>query len=91
MYGSKFKREHGWYISQKELEFGILYPTFLLDQIPNDILAQVLLLIELSTLKEMTPEQVEKHSSLYTEIKNYTDNAVREHFGVKKNWTTMEF
>jgi len=84
MYGSKFKREHGWYISQKELEFGILYPTFLLDQVPEEILCQVQSLIELLTLKKLTPEQAKEHSSLYKEIKNYAENAVREHFGAKK-------
>ncbi|RKI90481.1 hypothetical protein D7V94_13720 [Parablautia intestinalis] len=84
MYGSKFKREYGWYILQKELELGILYPTFLLDQVPNDIISQVLSLIELTSLKEMTPEQAKEHSSLYKQIKNFAENAVREHFGAKK-------
>ncbi len=84
MYGSKFKRKYGWYITKKELEFGIFYPTFLQDQIPNDILNQTLTLIELANIQEMTPEQAKIHSSLYKEIKNYAENAVREHFGEKK-------
>lgn len=88
MYGTKFKRTYGWYVQQKQYEYGIHQgaygPLYIKSALPNDIKDSVLkrsVLLK-KPYDTLGPYQQKEISALYKEIDNYIENSVRDEFSV---------
>lgn len=81
MYGSRFKREHGWYINQRKYEFGIDFPDFLYSELPSDIYNLATSYSQLIAVEKLSPEQSSELSRYYTDICRYIENSIRQQWG----------
>lgn len=94
MYGNQFTQHYGWYVNQKELEFGIYDSYYLAESVPYDILHAVKRRYALLNSSERSAETIHECGDLFAKIHNYIENIVREHFGKKRigeKWTTETF
>lgn len=96
MYGTKFKRTYGWYINQKELEYGLYQGQYkpininssLPEEIKETVINRNILLIK--PRDSLSPYQEDEVTALNKLIYNYIENSVRENFSVSligQKWT----